>query len=358
MSIGLIGLGSALPDNWLSQTEFCNHAKNYSDGNDRQNKFLEDLYRRTTISKRSSVLLKDIDNKSKSDYFPTPNDVNDRGPGTAQRMDTYHLYAINLATASSRKAIIDAGIDASEITHLITASCTGFFAPGVDVQLLDSLGLNRDIYRTHIGFMGCHSAMNALRIASSFCKSDPAAKVLLCATEICSIHFQYGSQRNDLIANSLFSDGSAAIILSNQLGKLEYSGSKSYVIPQSEDAITWRIGDHGFAMSLSSNANVLIQEYLPEFIKSWLQKYSLCLNDINGWAIHPGGPRILNAVQDCLKLSSESLETSRKILEDHGNMSSPTALFILERLLQMNVARPYVMLGFGPGLTIEAALFD
>ncbi len=358
MSIAIIGLGSAVPANWLSQTESCNHAKLYSGRQGEQYKLLDQLYRRTTITKRSSVLIEETNNiRANADFFPAPLTANDKGPSTAQRMHTYNLHAANLSALACRSAIRDAGIEINKITHLVTASCTGFSAPGFDLQIIDLLALNRNIYRTHIGFMGCHGAMNALRVAQGYCATNEQATVLVCATEICSLHFQYGNNKNDLIANSLFSDGAAAAILGNASGKIQYSGSASFVIPDSADAITWHIGDNGFVMNLSSHVNDLISEHLPGFLSQWLEKYSLQLMDITAWAVHPGGPRILDTVQKCLSLPISSLNISRQILAEHGNMSSPTVLFILDHLLKSGNTGPGIMLGFGPGLTMEAALF-
>jgi len=359
MSVGIIGLGTAVPANSVSQAESCVHAKLYSGANENQSKLLKELYRRTTIFTRSSVLVHQEDDKKTSvDFFPLPSDVNDKGPTTAERMYRYNLHAANLSALACKAAIADAGIEINQITHLITVSCTGFAAPGFDLQLLELLSMNRNIYRTHIGFMGCHGAMNALRVAEGFCAANEQALVLLCATEICSLHFQYGWDTHDLLANSLFADGSAAVILSNASGKLRYLASTSFVIPNTEDAITWHISDNGFVMTLLPQVSDLIQEYLPELLTDWLKVNSLTFKDIATWAVHPGGPRILNAVQTSLELPATCLDFSRQILAEHGNMSSPTVFFILQRLLKSQTVLPCVMLGFGPGMTIEAALLN
>ncbi len=358
MSVAVIGLGTAVPAHSISQNESCDHAKVYSCANERQGKLIEELYSRTEIGKRSSVLLAAEKQEIGVEFFPIPSDLYDKGPGTAERMRTYNLHAANLSAQACRFAMQDSDINIDKISHLVTASCTGFSAPGFDVQLIESLSMNRNVSRTHIGFMGCHGAMNALRVAEGYCGLNKQATILLCATEICSVHFQYGLQRNDLIANSLFADGSAALVLNGTSeGKIKYLGSLSYVIPNSHDAITWQISNNGFVMTLSSYVRALIQRYLPGFLVGWLKQYSLTLKDIASWAVHPGGPRIINAVQTCLSLPSSSLEISRQVLAEYGNMSSPTVLFILQRLLQSGNAMPSVMLGFGPGLTIEAALF-
>ncbi len=358
MKFGIIGLGIAIPEHFASQSESCDHAKVYNCHSERQEKMLEELYRRSTISKRHSVLItREGKAGAKTDFFPVPKNTVDKGPTIAQRMQMYHLDAIPLATQACNAALNDAGMDSAKVTHLVTVSCTGFSAPGFDLQLYETLPLNRDVQRTHIGFMGCHAAMNALRVAQGFCALDEKAVVLICATEICSLHFQYGWDRNDLLGNALFADGAGAMILRCGPGKIEYAASASYVIPDSSAAITWQIGDHGFTMTLSPQGAELIETYLPNLLSRWLEQYQLNLNQIATWAVHPGGPKILNTVQNCLNLSPSAMEPSRQVLAEYGNMSSPTVFFILQRLLAAGPAAPCLMLAFGPGMTIEAALF-
>jgi predicted naringenin-chalcone synthase len=355
MGVDILGLGTAVPAHSMSQAESWEHAKLYSCANENHSKILKELYRRTTISRRSSVLVQE-GQKADIEFYIPPNNTNPKGPTTAQRMYTYKLHAANLSVLACRSAIKEAGIQIEQITHLITVSCTGFSAPGFDLQLIDLLSLNRNVYRTHIGFMGCHGAMNALRVAEGHCAGYKQAIVLLCATEICSLHFQYGWDANGLLANSLFADGSAAMILGNVSGKLRYEASTSFVVPETDEAITWHISDNGFVMTLLPQVSELIQSNLPELLDGWLKKNSLTVKDIAAWAVHPGGPRILNAVQTSLEISSDCLDASRQILAEYGNMSSPTVFFILQRLLKSQVTMPCVMLGFGPGMTIEAAL--
>jgi predicted naringenin-chalcone synthase len=275
------------------------------------------------------------------------------------------MEVLSLALTSCRRALADAGIESDTITHLITVSCTGFVAPGFDVQLIEELPLRRETERTHIGFMGCHGAMNALRIARGLIESRPENVVLLCAAELCSLHFQYEWTADNVVANSLFSDGAAALIIRSApadssgdanggLG-VRVIASGSFLVPNTADEMTWNIGDHGFKMRLAASVPDIVCEWLPGWMNSWLGRSGYALADIAGWIVHPGGPRILDAVESCLELPEGCLTTSRDILSECGNMSSPTVLFILERT-RRSLRGPCVMLGFGPGLTIEAAL--
>jgi predicted naringenin-chalcone synthase len=202
--------------------------------------------------------------------------------------------------------------------------------------------------------------MNGLRVAQAYAAGDPNARILLCAAETCSLHFQYGWGQDRLVANSLFADGAAAVLIQSQQSMNSESpsiiDSASYIIPDSGDQMLWRIGDNGFEMHLASTVPSLIEEWLPTFLSNWLAEHKLAVADIAGWSVHPGGPKILDAVQSSLNLAPESLAPSREILATCGNMSSPTVFFILQKLQRRNVKGHCVVLGFGPGLTVEAAL--
>ena len=210
--------------------------------------------------------------------------------------------------------------------------------------------------------------MNGLRVASAMARADQSISLVV-AAELCSLHFQYGRKNDDLLANALFADGAAAVVLSGKragepaanngddASKCRLKASTSYLLPQSRDAMTWQIGDHGFHMTLSSAVPGLIEANLAPWLRSWLADFDLDIEDVGSFAVHPGGPRVLDAVQQALGLTPEGLIDSREIFTTCGNMSSPTILFILERLLSQNSPRPILALAFGPGLTIEAALF-
>lgn len=285
-------------------------------------------------------------------------------------MERYETESLPLALAAAAKALEDAQIEATQVTHLVTISCTGFFAPGFDIQLINTLPLRRTVERTHVGYMGCHGALNGLRVAKMIVEADPSAIVLLCTMELCSLHFQYGWKTDHLVANSLFADGAAALVISadgtvaspdgimtgGTSNGWQVAATGSYVVPDTTDAMRWKIGDNGFQMHLSSQVPNMIEQVLPEYLRTWLMKNGTSIDQIEHWAVHPGGPRILDAVENCLGLSSQALSPSRAILAECGNMSSPTVLFILQRLRTLDLVGTTVVLGFGPGLTIEATL--
>ena len=356
----IAGLGTALPTSAMSTAEFIDHAKKFSCQTPKQERVLEELYRRTSIETRSSVLASRAYGAHGERMFRPPDMDNQFGPGTEERMNCYAQEVVPLALDASQRALDDAFTEAAAITNLITVSCTGFFAPGFDVALINQLPLDRSTSRTHVGFMGCHGAMNAMRVGKSFVEANPDAVVLLCTAELCSLHFQYGWETNKLLANSLFSDGSAALVIRNAKesirGEWQIVDSTSYIVPDSLDAMEWRLGNNGFQMKLSSKVPELVESVLRGWLAGWLSKFDLSITDIAQWAVHPGGPRIVDVVQKSLELPPEALAHSRAILSECGNMSSPTVLFILERMRSLGATGPCVMLGFGPGLTVEASL--
>ncbi len=361
MSFAIHGIGTAVPEHRISQGDAARLAlAMYHDGEDRT-RLLSTLYRRAGVRYRHSVLLASADGgeAARQPFYSPAQHEGDRGPTTRQRMERYGVEAPPLAARAARRALEDAGTAPGEITHLVTASCTGFAAPGVDMALVDTLGLDPSAARTHVGFMGCHGAMNALRTGAAFADSDPRSRVLICAVELCTLHQQYGWSPDNVVANALFGDGAAAVVGWNGPAgapELRVLAAGSIRLDGCSDYMTWRIGDHGFSMTLSNQVPDVLRERLPEWLTGWLRAGGRARDDVGAWAIHPGGPRILSACGDALGLGETDLAPSRNVLEEFGNMSSPTILFIVEQLRRRRSRFPWIALGFGPGLAIEAML--
>lgn len=361
MSFAIRGIGTAVPQHAIEQREAAELAAPLCCQTTEQERQLVALYRRSGVRTRHSVLLEGSTNSHPArQSFYRPPDEAAHGPTTAERMARYESDACLLGVEASRAALRDAKIDAERITHIVTVSCSGFVAPGVDLALIGALGLRPEVARTHVGFMGCHGALNALRVARAFAEADPDAHVLVCAVELCSLHQQYGWRPDQLVANALFADGAAAVVGSNGDGgnrpAWQVVASGSMVIPESEELMGWRIRDHGFEMTLSPRVPELIHQQLRPWLEGWLGGHALKIEDIKSWAVHPGGPRILQACAEAAGFERLLLSDSQEILAEYGNMSSPTVLFILDRLRQRNALRPCVLLAFGPGLAVEAAL--
>lgn len=361
MSLEITGIGTSLPRRALTQAEAAELNISFATQDPRQIHRLRALYRRTGVKNRYFALLDHDEGPpaARQAFYPPASDTQDEGPSTAVRMARYEQDAPPLLEQSSRAALEDARTAPEEVTHVVTVSCTGFFAPGLAPALIDRLGLSPAVERTHVGFMGCHGALNGLRVAAGFGGADENATVLVASVELCSLHFQYGWDAERMVSNALFSDGSAAVVgRSARPGSTDWriAASGTYRIPDSDTEMTWRIGDHGFHMTLSPAVPDLISQHLEGWLQEWLAESDLTPEDIQSWAVHPGGPRVLTAVRTCLGLEPEAVQLSRDVLAGHGNMSSATVLFILQELRARDAPRPCVALAFGPGLVAEATL--
>ena len=362
MALAIIGMGTAKPACSIAQADAAQLAKPFCCQTEVQERLLPVLYQRTRIHRRGSVLLDAASGAlPHQSFFPPMDGTDDRGPTTSQRMDRYAQEAPPLALASARHALRQARLAADRVTHLITVSCTGFGAPGVELQLIKGLKLSGEISRLHVGFMGCHGVLNGLQAASAFVEAIPGARVLLCAVELCSVHFRYGWDTERVVSNALFADGAASIVAAPgaeaDATAWNMVASGSSLFPDSKSAMTWRIGNHGFEMTISPRTPELINAQLRLWLAPWLARRGFSLDRIGSWAVHPGGSRILHAVADSLRLPQRAMAVSESILAEHGNMSSPTVLYVIERLRQEGAARPCVALSFGPGLVAEVALF-
>ena len=254
MPVLIAGIGTAVPPHRIAQTQAAELARQYSCETPDHERVFNAVYWGTGVETRHSVVLQapNGDSAARQSFY------GDSSPTTRDRMRKYEDEAGALAVAAARNALVDARIAPAKVTHLVTVSCTGFYAPGFDIALIKQLGLAAGIARTQVGFMGCHGALNGLRVAQAFVAADPAACVLLCAVEMCSLHHQYGWNAEKVVANSLFADGAGAVVVtagkapSDALYQVVAAGST--VIPESEDAMSWRVGDHGFEMTLSTRA--------------------------------------------------------------------------------------------------------
>lgn len=367
MSLALVGLGTALPGTAITQAEAVRIAERICGRAAEQAELLPALYRQSGIRTRhlafSSELITDVLQGTKHSHsvFLPRDETDDPGPTTGQRMQHYVHEAGALAVQAARQALREAAVDPRSLTHLVTVSCTGFRAPGVDIELMKVLELTPTLERTHVGFMGCHGALNGLRVARAFTSAMPNARVLLCAVELCGLHYSYRWNPKRMVSNALFADGAAALVGVAPAGApadaWQAVASGACLFPESEYAMTWSIGDHGFEMTLSTRVPDLLARHVRPWLTGWLDDCGLRLGEVASWAIHPGGPRVLSALENALDLKPEATAVSREVLAAYGNMSSPTILFLLQRLRDGRAPRPCVALGFGPGLATEAALF-
>jgi predicted naringenin-chalcone synthase len=263
-------------------------------------------------------------------------------------MRFFEDHAFRLA----RDAVEDLG-GAAGASHLVVSCCTGFYAPGIDLELARHLRLDARVERTVVGFMGCQAALNALKLARHIVRSEPAARVLVVSLELCTLHLQETEDLEQLLSFLIFADGCAAALVSAEKHGLALERFGTAVIADSADQITWRIGDEGFDMRLSGRVPASIGRGLPEAMRAFLGEAAP-----TRWAVHPGGRSVLDAVETALELPPAALDASRAVLRDHGNMSSATIMFVLKALMAEPVpGGTGCALAFGPGLTAEALLF-
>lgn len=325
------------------------------------------IYGRSGIDRRFSCVPDYGETEAEAFTFYPPDWSLEPAPTTAQRNQHYRRAVLPMAEQVARDVLSQSNLSSAEITHVIAVSCTGFFAPGLDIELVKRLALPPTTQRTLIGFMGCYAAFNALRIAHSFCQSQPDARVLIVCAELCTLHFQVNEAFENAVVNALFSDGAAAAIVSSKseedaAGQLAYIDNHVLLDDDSMDAMTWDIGNTGFLMGLSSKVPDIIAHSLPAYLEGLLCPNNLNTEQIDFWAIHPGGRAIVEKARDVIGLADDDIFDSLEVLRRYGNMSSPTILFVLSRFLHRlqrgDDLRYGVAMAFGPGLTLEGCLWE
>ena len=277
-------------------------------------------------------------------------------PGTAARIRLWRDAGFAMAERAARAALADSGTDPRGVTHCITASCTGYESPGIDAHLIETLGLDRGCRRLNVGHMGCHAAVNALACARDAVLANPGSRALVCCTEVSSAHFQRSARMDRLVANAIFADGCAAAVVGGGSDGPELAATASTLIPGTAGEMRWTVGDHGFEMTLGARVPDILRDAVGPWVAGALAEHGLKVGEVGGWAIHPGGPRVLDAVCAALDLPAGADAHSRAVLREHGNMSSATLLFIVRRMQAAGVPRPWVGLAFGPGLVGELLL--
>ena len=283
-------------------------------------------------------------------------------PGTGARNARYRHAAGRLFVRAARAALDGPHPYGPEnVTHLITVSCTGFYAPGPDLDVLHAAGLRPETERYHLGFMGCYAAFPALRQARAFCRAEPDAVVLIVLAETCSLHLRPSRTTDDVIAASVFADGAAGMIVSSRPPTgpaLSLERFADAVAPEGADDMAWTIGDHGFTMTLSAYVPRIVGEKADAALGPLLAGTDLSPETVPRWALHPGGRAIVDRVQEAYALPDSAVADARAILAAHGNMSSVTVPFLLARLLRAPGPEdePVLALAFGPGLTVASAL--
>lgn len=350
----ITSIGTAVPAHCIAQSTIAEFMIRASQLTSAEARKLRALYRSTKIEKRYSVI-KDYAQIENFDFYANSDDL-EPFPTVSQRMKAYRTHALPLALKA-----IAALPSTTSVTHLITVSCTGLYAPGLDIEIVEALGLPRQTERTCINFMGCYGAFNGLKVASNIVNANPEARVLLVCLELCTLHFQKKLDENYLLSNALFADGAAAVLVESTPHSLSMELKSFYcdLLFEGSNDMAWHVGDFGFEMVLSSYIPRLVKGGLGTLMTQLRQHTTLPFFDF--YAIHPGGRAILEAAESQLGISSNDNQFAYEILREYGNMSSCTVLFVLARLLQNctsnDIGKHIFSCAFGPGLTLEAGVF-
>jgi predicted naringenin-chalcone synthase len=348
----------AYPQEFVRDRMIC-----WMDG-DKERRLLRRVYANSGIETRHSILSDFFEDKP-GNLFRIGDNGKPVEPGTGERNDRYAVEARKLATDVAGHVLKSGGFPPADVTHVITASCTGFSNPGADYHIVRDLGLKQSVARFALGFMGCYAAIPALRMARDFCLADPSAVVMVVAIELCTLHLHFEDGMDSLLANAIFADGAAAIVVSAKkpdAGQpaLRLDGFASALIPEGEKEMAWRIGNKGFEIALSTYIPEIIGGNIVSLLTPILAERGMALSNVSTWAVHPGGKAILDKVGKELQLKPEQIQASRDILRRYGNMSSATILFVLKELLKCPATpsgdNSICALAFGPGLTVESAL--
>ncbi|HWB94456.1 MAG TPA: type III polyketide synthase [Puia sp.] len=326
-------------------------------------RILKALYHQSGIDTRYSVI-PDYSRPAYQWQFYPPTENLEPFPSLEKRMRWYQLYAAGLSAKAIHRCL-DGKCATGDITHLITVSCTGMSAPGLDLQLVEALGLPTDVFRTSINFMGCYAAIHALKLAHALA-AVPRTRVLIVCTELCTLHFQQAPSLDNMLSSLLFSDGSAAMLVVSDDAAEDQKGLRiknfySEIVPKGKNDMTWALSSTGFQMTLTGYVTDQIRADFGALVGHALQKSGVRREQVNGWCIHPGGKKILEAIEKSLSLSNGELAPSYAILRQYGNMSSPTILFVLQQVMEnLSYSQPNCILGaaFGPGLTMETFVVD
>lgn len=358
----LIDVATASPPYRVSQARAAQELKTRMGGRPAIGRMIDASVALSGIATRS-VVVPDAEAGVTEPFYPTS--PNSPAPDTKRRMNLYKEWSAKLTNDAVSELLRSTGTHPSTVTRLITISCTGFSAPNFDYSLTTSLGLPLQIKRTHIGFMGCAAAVIGFTSALEALQHmhDDTGNALLVAVELCSLHLQTNPSRDNILANMIFADGCGAALFapdSARRAKARLVQTNSLLFPDSKEFMGWEIGNHGFEMMLSSELPEVIAKQAVPAARAIMSDMGLRPEDIRFWALHPGGRAILDALHAGFALTDDQVAPSRAVLQQYGNMSSASILFVLKEVFSRSHLQPgdwLCTIAFGPGLTMELAFF-
>jgi predicted naringenin-chalcone synthase len=358
----IISIGTAVPQYCATQNRILDFMQDAYTEKEASRK-LNILFSRSGIGTRYSSLPDFMEIGNERRLFHRDREL----PGLEERLNVFKENALPLAIMAIQNSIekLETTIADFKITHLITVSCTGLYAPGIDTELITILGLPRDIFRTGVNFIGCNAAFHALKIADLIARAQEDARVLVVCVELCTLHFQPKNNNDNLLSNTIFGDGSAAAIITSDSFATDHGykglaidGFYSVLFDNAKELMSWDITPVNFEMVLDTELPDFIGSVTIDIVKKAGEILHFIPEEISKWAIHPGGKKILDIFKKNMQLTNENMRFSYEVLNEYGNMSSPTVLFVINEILkaQPDQGENIFSVGFGPGITIDSAL--
>jgi alkylresorcinol/alkylpyrone synthase len=337
-TVKLLSLAVATPDNIILQTDAAETAGRLFSDRFQDFKYLARVFESTGIRKRHVA--------RPLSWFEQPH-------GWQDRMAAYTEVASELFRRSATTALQRAGLEAAEVDCIVTASSTGLATPSLEARLAGEIGFRSDIERVPIFGLGCAAGVSGLAVATKMARSRPGAVVLFIAIELCSLAFRLDElTRPNIIATALFGDGAAACVLrAGEGGIAEIESTGEHLFPDSLGIMGWKIDDTGFGIILEQSLPAFAETHLRSAVAGILERSGLLISDIDRFICHPGGARVLAALENALRLDEGSLDIEREVISEYGNMSSPTVLFVLERAIAAGLPPRSALLAMGPGFS-------
>lgn len=363
----IVSIGTSVPVHKIKQEQLCRFMESAATLDRKERLMFRMIFNSSGIETRHTVV--DDFSKPKGEFsFFANSDSLEPAPLISKRMQLFQEHALKLCVAAIDDCLSQlSNLSRKKITHIVTFSCTGMYAPGLDVELVETLGLDANVERTCINFMGCYAAFNALKNAYHIVRSEPGANVLLVGVELCSLHYINNNVPDQMLANALFADGASAVLVTaendivNTNGlNLEMKKFYSEFAYSGRDEMVWNIGDYGFTLKLSAYVPDMIRNGIRGLTEKLFAHCGIKREEVSFYAIHPGGMKILQACEDALQITREHNALSYEVLKNYGNMSSVTVLFVLKeyfkKLTNADKGKNLLSIAFGPGLTMESVV--
>jgi len=354
----ITSIATAVPEYGQNQMQIYDVVRAMHADTPEEERVLRFMYKSSGIEKRYAAV-PDFNIENERREILSDNGSGFTTSGLEERLKIYDRVALQLSVEVIKKCL-PLNMVAADITHLITVSCTGMQAPGLDLAIVKELKLKSNIYRTSVNFMGCYAAIHGLKHAHYIAAKEPGAKVLVVCVELCTLHFQKDKSIDNITSTVIFGDGAAAVLVEHSDSLRtgwELQNFYSEINFEGIDDMAWKISTDGFLMTLTSKVPEILEKKCSGIMDNALQYYGIAAEAVDGWCVHPGGKKILEAIERGSPVTRAQLEESYAVLREYGNMSSPTVLFVLEKILKKAEedasVKNIVGMAFGPGLTLE-----